>query len=250
MKSTQNPNLSTKSVEVLKKVLSQNDKKALQMKERYAQDGLYVINLMSSVGSGKTTFLESLADFNNDANNAKSSFDVEQDFHFAVIEGDLQTNRDAKRLQAKGVQAYQILTGEACHLDATMIEGAYNSLKSSNALENTNYLFIENVGNLVCPASYNLGAHINIVLLSTPEGDDKVLKYPTMFLCADAIIISKIDLLEHFSFDLERVRSDLSQLKKGVPIFLLSKYNAESIQKVREFIILNIDFRDFRFFWA
>ena len=230
----QNPNLSPKSIEIVQKVLSKNDKKALQMREQYAKDGLYVINLMSSAGSGKTTFLETLADSNN---NAKSSTNSKQDFAFAVIEGDLQTNRDAERLQAKGINAYQILTGEACHLDASMIEIAYQHLKSNNALTNINYLFIENVGNLVCPASYNLGADINIVLLSTPEGDDKVLKYPTMFLCADALIISKADLIEHFSFDLERIKNDLAQLKKGVPIFLTSKNDIESIQKVRDFII-------------
>lgn len=215
------------TMEVIQKVLSKNDKKALQMRELYAQDGLYVINLMSSAGSGKTTFLETLAE-----SSTKSS-----DFGFAVIEGDLQTNRDADRLKAKSINAYQILTGEACHLDASMIEEAYHHLKSSNALEGVGYLFIENVGNLVCPASYNLGADINIVLLSTPEGDDKVLKYPTMFLCADALIISKADLIEHFGFDLERVKSDLAKLKKGIPIFLTSKNDIDSIQKVRTFIV-------------
>ena len=225
----QNPNLSTKSIQIVQKVLSKNDKKALQMREQYAKDGLYVINLMSSAGSGKTTLLETLAQH--------CIKDSSVDFRFVVIEGDLQTNRDADRLQAKGINAYQILTGEACHLDANMIEIAYQHLKSNNALTNINYLFIENVGNLVCPASYNLGADINIVLLSTPEGDDKVLKYPSMFLCADARIVSKADLMEHFSFDLGRIKSDLAQLKKGVPIFLTSKNDIESIQEVRDFII-------------
>ncbi len=161
---------------------------------------------MSSPGSGKTTLLENLAKYHL--------------LDFSVVEGDLQTNRDAERLAKYGINAYQITTGDACHLEASMVREALENLQKTAPLKE--FLFIENVGNLVCPASYNLGANMNIVLLSTPEGDDKVLKYPTMFLCADAVIISKTDLIEVFNFKIQQVQEDLDKLKKEIPLFLLS----------------------------
>lgn len=218
-----NPNLNKKSIQVAQKILSKNDMKANELRAQYADLGVYVINLMSSPGSGKTTLLEALSEF--------------KDFAFCVLEGDLQTNRDAQRLEAKGVSAYQITTGEACHLEASMIESALFELQKQCDMQQMDYLFIENVGNLVCPASYDVGASLNIVLLSTPEGDDKVLKYPTMFMCADAVIISKADMIEYFDFNLERVQNDLARLKANVPIFLTNKKECESIAKVRDFIM-------------
>lgn len=211
------------NIDINANILSQNDKKANELRARYKDLGLYVINLMSSAGSGKTTLLESLSTFS--------------DFRFCVCEGDLQTNRDADRLKAKGIEAHQISTGEACHLNANMVESALNALESSCDLSKLEYMFIENVGNLVCPASYDLGAALNIVLLSTPEGDDKILKYPSMFLSADALIISKVDIMEHFSFSLERIKADLSALKHNVPIFLLSSKDKASIEAFKNFII-------------
>ncbi|WP_104707024.1 hydrogenase nickel incorporation protein HypB [Helicobacter bizzozeronii] len=222
-----NPNLSKKDVKVVEKILSKNDLKALEMKKRYAQDGLYVLNFMSSPGSGKTTLLENLASF--------------EDFKFCVIEGDLQTNRDADRLVKKGVAAQQITTGEACHLEAAMIEGAYDILKQKGALAQSDYLIIENVGNLVCPSSYNLGAAMNIVLLSTPEGDDKVLKYPTMFLCADAVVVSKADLMDVFGFRVAQVQEDMDKLKPQTPIFALSAKDPSSLQAFKDFLVQRRD---------
>ncbi|GMB92862.1 Hydrogenase accessory protein HypB [Helicobacter bizzozeronii] len=222
-----NPNLSKKDVKVVEKILSKNDLKALEMKKRYAQDGLYVLNFMSSPGSGKTTLLENLASF--------------EDFKFCVIEGDLQTNRDADRLVKKGVAAQQITTGEACHLEAAMIEGAYDILKQKGALAQSDYLIIENVGNLVCPSSYNLGAAMNIVLLSTPEGDDKVLKYPTMFLCADAVVVSKADLMDVFGFRVAQVQEDMDKLKPQTPIFTLSAKHPSSLQAFKDFLVQRRD---------
>ena len=209
-----NPNLNKKSIQIVSKILSQNDLKAQELREKYKQLGVYVINLMSSPGSGKTTLLESLSAF--------------KDFTFCVLEGDLQTNRDAQRLEAKG--------GEACHLEASMIETALCELQKQCDMQQMDYLFIENVGNLVCPASYDVGASLNIVLLSTPEGDDKILKYPTMFMCADAVIVSKADMMQYFGFSLTRVKEDLGQLKANVPLFLTSNKERESIAKVRDFI--------------
>lgn len=218
-----NPTLEKKSIDVVSKILSKNDIKANELRQRYKELGLYVINLMSSPGSGKTTFLESLSQ--------------RRDFRFCVLEGDLQTNRDAQRLMDKGVSAYQITTGEACHLEAAMIESALNKLQEQCDMAQMDYLFIENVGNLVCPASYDLGAHLNIVLLSTTEGDDKILKYPTMFMCADAVIISKADVMEYMGFSVERARADLAQLKANVPFFLLSSKQEQSIESVCNFIV-------------
>ena len=218
-----NPTLSKKSIEVGMRILSKNDQEAMKLREFYKDNGLFVVNLMSSPGSGKTTLLENIA---------KNHL-----LDFSVVEGDLQTNRDAQRLARYGVNAYQITTGDACHLEALMVKEALDNLQQQGDLRD--FLFIENVGNLVCPASYDLGANMNIVLLSTAEGDDKVLKYPTMFMCADAVIISKSDLIEVFEFEVEQVREDLAKLKKEIPLFLVAKNDLESIKKVCEFLKVN-----------
>lgn len=218
-----NPTLSKKSIEVGMRILSKNDQEAMKLREFYKDNGLFVVNLMSSPGSGKTTLLENIA---------KNHL-----LDFSVVEGDLQTNRDAQRLARYGVNAYQITTGDACHLEALMVKEALDNLQQQGDLRN--FLFIENVGNLVCPASYDLGANMNIVLLSTAEGDDKVLKYPTMFMCADAVIISKSDLIEVFDFEVGQVKEDLAKLKKEIPLFLVAKNDLESIKKVCDFLKVN-----------
>ncbi|MCI2235886.1 MULTISPECIES: hydrogenase nickel incorporation protein HypB [Helicobacter] len=213
-------NLSKKSIEVGMRILSKNDEEAIKLRQTYQNNDLFVVNLMSSPGSGKTTLLENIA--------------KNQLLDFSVIEGDLQTNRDAERLAKYGVNAYQITTGEACHLEALMVKDALEKLQEQGDFKK--FLFIENVGNLVCPASYDLGANMNIVLLSTSEGDDKVLKYPTIFLCADAVVISKSDLIEVFEFQISRVKEDLEKLKKEIPLFLISKNNSDSIREFCEFL--------------
>ncbi|WP_455949308.1 hydrogenase nickel incorporation protein HypB [Helicobacter pullorum] len=218
-----NPTLSKKSIEVGMRILSKNDQEAMKLREFYKDNGLFVVNLMSSPGSGKTTLLENIA---------KNHL-----LDFSVVEGDLQTNRDAQRLARYGVNAYQITTGDACHLEALMVKEALDNLQQQGDLRD--FLFIENVGNLVCPASYDLGANMNIVLLSTAEGDDKVLKYPTMFMCADAVIISKSDLIEVFEFEVGQVKEDLAKLKKEIPLFLVAKNDLESIKKVCDFLKAN-----------
>ena len=213
-------NLSKKSIEVGMRILSKNDEEAIKLRQTYQNNDLFVVNLMSSPGSGKTTLLENIA--------------KNQLLDFSVIEGDLQTNRDAERLAKYGVNAYQITTGEACHLEALMVKDALEKLQEQGDFKK--FSFIENVGNLVCPASYDLGANMNIVLLSTSEGDDKVLKYPTIFLCADAVVISKSDLIEVFEFQISRVKEDLEKLKKEIPLFLISKNNSDSIREFCEFL--------------
>lgn len=213
-----NPNLQSKSLEVVERILSKNDLEAQKLRGRFAEAGVYALNLMSSPGSGKTTLLEQMALLGGAT--------------FSVIEGDLETNRDADRLRAKGVEAYQITTGEACHLEALMVAKALDQIP----WQKKDFLIIENVGNLVCPASYDLGCAMNIVLLSVPEGDDKILKYPTMFLCADAVLITKSDMIDYFGFRLSQVREDLNRLGKAIPIFETSSKEPSTIQKFIQFI--------------
>lgn len=209
-------------MDIKQKILSKNDLKAREMREIYRQNNLFVINIMSAPGSGKTTLLEHFSD--------------DTSFKFAVIEGDLETNRDALRLQKHGIQAYQITTGEACHLEAAMIERAFLSLQNSGAIANIDYLIIENVGNLVCPASYDLGEDLKIVLLSVSEGDDKVLKYPSMFLCADIVVVSKSDVGEIFNFNIENVKNDLAKLNPKAKLFSISDKDKKSIAILQDYI--------------
>jgi len=168
------------AVSVLQDLLSENDHQAGHNREHFDSQGILAINLMSSPGAGKTAPLEATID-------ALSS-----DCSIAVIEGDLETENDAERIRAKGVPAVQIATGSACHLDAHMVHDALHELD----LTGIDLVFIENVGNLVCPASFDLGQHLNVTLLSCTDGDDKPAKYPVMFRAADLVLITKADLLE------------------------------------------------------
>lgn len=214
-----NPQLNDKkTVDVIKKILDKNDQEALHNRVHFDEHNVLAINLMSSPGSGKTTLLEKMADLTP--------------FKFAVIEGDLETSRDADRLKAKGINAYQIQTGSACHLDAFMVHKALHHVP----LEPIDVCFVENVGNLVCPASYDVGTHINIVLVSVPEGNDKIAKYPVMFRAADLILITKTDLLPHFDYDLESEKKDARKIKPNVDIIEVNIKDEKSIQKVIDWI--------------
>ncbi len=167
------------SVEVLKGLLDANDHQAAHNREHFERHGVLAVNLMSSPGAGKTSLLEATIEA------------LGKEFKVAVVEGDLETENDAQRIRDKGVPAVQISTGSACHLDAHMVHTALHELD----LDGVDVLFIENVGNLVCPASFDLGQHCNVALLSTPEGHDKPAKYPVMFRAADLVVITKSDLL-------------------------------------------------------
>lgn len=220
-----NPQLNDpKTVAVITKILDKNDKQATHNREHFEEHKVLAINLMSSPGSGKTSFLEKLADTKL--------------LNFAVIEGDLETNKDAMRIQAKGISAFQIQTGSACHLDAFMVHDALHHLP----LEPIEICFIENVGNLVCPASYDVGAHLDIVFLSIPEGDDKIAKYPVMFKNADLIILSKCDLKEHFDFSVENAKKDTRLLNPKVDIIEFSTKD-ESISKIVNWIKFKMEMR-------
>ena len=195
------------SVEVLKGLLDANDHQAEHNREHFARHNALAINLMSSPGAGKTALLEASIDALGDG------------LRVAVIEGDLETENDAQRIRAKGVPAVQISTGSACHLDARMVHSALHELD----LDDVDLVFIENVGNLVCPASFDLGQHANVTLLSTPEGHDKPAKYPVMFRSADLVLISKSDLLPVLDdFDPAHAVSCLRQLANPAPAIEVS----------------------------
>jgi len=214
-----NPQLNdTKTIAVIKKILDKNDHEAGHNRSHFDKHGVLAINLMSSPGSGKTTLLEKMADL--------------AAFKFGVIEGDLETSRDADRIKAKGIPAFQIQTGSACHLDAFMVHRGLHEMP----LAELDVCFIENVGNLVCPASYDVGSHLNIVLVSIPEGGDKVEKYPVMFAKADLILITKTDLLPYFDYDIEHEKIEARKIKPNVDILEVNSKEDESIQKVIEWI--------------
>ena len=194
------------SVVVLRELLSENDRLAAHNRRHFDAHGVLVVNLMSSPGAGKTSLLE-------------RTVTALPGRRIAVIEGDLATENDARRIRAKGVPAVQITTGSACHLDARMVHEALDAL----ALEGLELLFIENVGNLVCPASFDLGQHLDVALLSVPEGDDKPQKYPVMFRAADLLLLTKTDLLPLLpEFDLARAEEGVRMLASAAPVLHLS----------------------------
>ena len=214
-----NPQLNDKkTIAVITKILDKNNQEAGHNRAHFDSHHVLSINLMSSPGSGKTALLECMADL------AK--------FRFGVIEGDLETSRDADRIKAKGIPAYQIQTGSACHLDAFMVHKGLHAMP----LDEIDVCFIENVGNLVCPASYDVGSHLNIVLVSIPEGSDKIEKYPVMFRQADLILITKTDLLEYFDYDVAHEKAEARKLKPNVDILEVNVKDAASIQRVIEWI--------------
>jgi len=215
----QNPQLNdARTVSVIEKILEKNDHEAEHNREHFDSHGVLAINLMSSPGSGKTTLLEKLAEMSP--------------FRFGVIEGDLETNRDAERIAAKGIPAYQISTGSACHLDAFMVHRGLHEMP----LDDIDVCFIENVGNLVCPASYDVGTHLNIVLVSVPEGGDKIEKYPVMFRQADLVLITKTDLLAYFDYDIEHEKAQARKIRPGVDILEVNMHDSATIERVAEWI--------------
>ena len=195
------------AIDVLQNLLSENDHQAAHNRNHFDRHGVLAINLMSSPGTGKTTLLEHTIE------------KLAGKYRVAVIEGDLETENDAERIRAKGVTAIQITTGNACHLDAHMVHDALHQLN----LEDIDIVFIENVGNLVCPASFDLGQHRNITLLSVTEGDDKPAKYPVMFRAADLGLITKTDLLQVLDdFSPSKAAKHVRELASEAPVLHVS----------------------------
>jgi hydrogenase nickel incorporation protein HypB len=194
-----------KRINVVTSVLQANDAVARESRARLDAAGVLALNLMSAPGSGKTTLLE-------------RTLPAVGSERCAVLVGDLQTTRDAERLCDKAAAVTQINTGKGCHLTATQVATALGRLP----LAELEYLFIENVGNMVCPAAFDLGEHRRVALLSVPEGDDKVAKYPTLFQAADVVLLTKVDLCGVLEYDLQRVRADLARLNTRAPLLQVS----------------------------
>ncbi|MFZ5482880.1 MAG: hydrogenase nickel incorporation protein HypB [Pseudomonadota bacterium] len=195
------------TISVLQGLLKKNDDQAAHNRAHFDSRGILALNLMSSPGSGKTALLEATIRA------------LKDEFRIAVIEGDLETENDAERIRAQGVPAHQIVTGTACHLDAHMVHDALHHM----SLDGIDLLFVENVGNLVCPASFDLGQHVNVALLSVTEGDDKPAKYPVMFRGADAVLLTKTDLLAVLDdFSPDKAERHVRELANAAPVLRLS----------------------------
>jgi len=199
-------NSQTRMVEVRTKILKDNDAVARKLRQRFHDSGVFVVSLVSSPGSGKTMFLE------------KTLLALREKYRVAALVGDLATDNDARRLARAEVPVKQISTGTVCHLEAQMIE---NSLSEWN-IDQLDFLFIENVGNLVCPATYDLGEDLRLVLFSVTEGEDKPRKYPTIFNTADIAVISKMDLAEAVEFDLPAARASIEAVRPAMQTIELS----------------------------
>ena len=202
-------------INVVKSVLDASDTLARANRRRMDQAGLLCVNVLSAPGSGKTSLLQ------------KSLPLLGEGVRAAVLVGDLQTTRDAERLQGAAAQVTQINTGRGCHLSPEQVAEGLDSLD----LEAIDYLFIENVGNMVCPAAFDLGEHRRAVLLSVPEGDDKVAKYPVLFQKADVILLTKVDLVGVLEYDFGRVSDDLAKVNTAAPLIRLSSRTGEGIDE-------------------
>ena len=184
----------------MQNVLQANEKKAAEIRTLLQQKKIFMLNLISSPGSGKTTLLEKTLPL------------LKEKYNIAVIEGDVETDKDARRLEKYGVPIALINTNGACHLESISIEKAFSALN----MDNLDLIFVENVGNLVCPAEFDIGEDVKIAILSTPEGDDKPMKYPLLFREATLVILNKTDLLEHVDFSLPSFYADIKKLKSDL----------------------------------
>ena len=212
-------------IAVEKKVLSENQILAEQLRERYRQNGVLCVNLISSPGSGKTALLE------------RTLERMDKSERVAVLTGDLQTENDARRLAKFGFPVKQITTGGTCHLDAKMIGKHLEDWKLENlGLEDLDLLIVENVGNLVCPSSYDLGEDAKIVLLSTTEGEDKPLKYPSIFFKSELMLLTKIDLLPYVPFSADLARENARRVHPGMEIIDVSSTTGEGLDRWMEWL--------------
>ncbi|HEY2378733.1 MAG TPA: hydrogenase nickel incorporation protein HypB [Gemmatimonadaceae bacterium] len=212
--------MSPRIVEIRQNILKQNDLLARELRRRYAEAGVYVVNLVSGPGSGKTALLEATLSA------------LKRDHAVAALTGDLATDNDARRLARSGAPVRQICTGTVCHLDAKMIEESLAEWE----LDALRFLFIENVGNLVCPASYDLGESLRVVLLSVTEGEDKPLKYPTLFHSADVAVITKCDLADAVGFDRSVAYDNLGRVSPTIRVFETSARTGEGVAQWLQYL--------------
>jgi len=209
-----------KVIQVREEILGSNKKIAADIRAKLEAAGVLVVNLLSSPGSGKTTLLERIVEA------------LKPDHAPAVIEGDIETERDAERIRRKGVPAWQITTGGACHLEAKMVARLLPEIPAE-----TRFLFIENVGNLVCPAGYDLGENLRWVLLSAPEGDDKPKKYPSAFATAHCLILTKSDLFPVLPFDPERAAREALEINPRLRVFVTSALTGKGIPELVRYLV-------------
>ena len=202
-------------VSLNKKILDKNEECAMQNKAFFAENNILCINVISSPGSGKTTIL------------SRTILDTKKEIKIGVVEGDIKTDTDAEKIRATGAPAIQIETKGACHLSAEQVEKALSAIPAKEL----DIIFIENVGNLVCPSSFDLGEKKRVVVLSVPEGDDKPTKYPGTFAKADVILINKVDLIDYIDFDLEKVLSEIDRLNPSADVFQISATRGDGLDE-------------------
>lgn len=205
-------------VDINRSLFAANDAMARSNREHFEADGIVVLNLISSPGSGKTTLLEHTIER------------LGGEIKIGVIEGDIETERDADRIRAKGVPAVQLTTGGACHLDAAMIHRGFHQLQKEKGGDTIDLLVIENVGNLVCPATFDLGEHRRVVLVSVPEGPDKPAKYPKAFTSSDTFLITKTDLLPYFDFEVEEATREALTLNPELTVMDFSSTTGQNFE--------------------
>lgn len=211
-------------IKVLKDILSANNRIAEQNRQLLASKHIIAVNLMSSPGAGKTTLILKVVQTFKDK------------VRVGVIEGDVSSSIDTKKLSEVGIRAIQINTGGDCHLDASMVNSALANL----SLNDIDILFIENVGNLICPGGFDLGEHLKVIILSTPEGDDKPYKYPLLFTIADALVVNKIDLLPYVNFDMDSFYRTVKGMNQKAALFAVSGITGEGIEDWGSWIIENL----------
>ena len=209
-----------KVIELHKSVTESNDKDAEKLRQVLKENKVFLINLMSSAGSGKTTFL------------SRTIKDLKDRYRIAVLEADIDASVDAERIEALGAKSIQVHTDGMCHMDAGMTKEGLEAM----GYDDTDIVFLENIGNLICPAEYDTGAVKKVMILSVPEGDDKPLKYPLMFQNSDVLIISKIDALPYFNFDLKKCEERARFLNPDIQIFPLSAKTGEGMEAWEEWL--------------
>lgn len=202
-------------IDINQPILAKNDALAAELRKRFAENHVYVVDLLASPGSGKTSTILATIDALRD------------EFNIAVIEGDIASSVDAEKIKAQGIPAVQINTGGACHLESAMLKRAIDVLD----LERLDLIIVENVGNLVCPTDFDLGENAKIMILSVPEGDDKPLKYPGVFQVSDAVILNKVDTLPVFDFDREAFEAAVRNLNPKAPIFPVAATKGTGVEE-------------------
>lgn len=207
-------------IELNQSVTASNDKDADNLRKEMHEAHILLLNLMSSPGSGKTTLLSRIIT------------DMKNDLRIGVMEADIASDVDALKIEALGAKALQAHTDGMCHMDAGMTRRAYEALEGKNL----DIIFLENVGNLICPAEFDTGASLNMMILSVPEGDDKPLKYPLMFEKSDVLVVTKMDTLDYFDFDLEKVIARVKKLNPSIKIFPISAKTGQGMQALEDYL--------------